>query len=254
MNRSVKSLITFLLLFTLIIIISGCTSGPGESTTEINPTTEMVSKPSSGDESALKPTDTLPPPTEVMTEEPTLEPTPEPTQTPEPFYIASNAFVDGEPIPEVYTCEGENISPALQWGGVPEGTQSLFLLVHDIDAGLELGASTSKGFVHWVVYNLPPTDEGLEEAIPPAEPLPNGALQGENDAAKFFPEGSDNWKLGRGYMGPCPPPGKEHRYVFSLYALDTKLDLPDAAELQKALDAIEGHILAETQLLGIYTK
>ena len=148
--------------------------------------------------------------------------------------LSSPAFADGEAIPARYTCTGDDISPALQWRGVPESSRSLALIMDDPDA-------PGKTWVHWVVYNLPPDSTGLPEAIHADDDLPGDAVHGRN-----------SW--GRNdYGGPCPPSGT-HRYFFKLYALDTMLDLPPGAPKQDVLGAMEGHILAEAQWMGTYQK
>ena len=152
--------------------------------------------------------------------------------------IRSSAFAPDGQIPSVYTCEGRDISPALSWEGVPEGTQSLVLIVDDPDAPDP--AAPKMTWVHWVLYNLPAQSGGLAEAVS-SKALPPGTLEGLND-----------WQR-TGYGGPCPPIGR-HRYFFKLYALDTSLpDLgkPTKGQVERAM---KGHILEQTQLLGTYRK
>jgi Raf kinase inhibitor-like YbhB/YbcL family protein len=137
-----------------------------------------------------------------------------------------------------FTCEGQDLSPALSWSGVPEGTKSLALIVDDPDAPDP--KAPKMVFVHWVVYNLPPDAQGLREAVT-ASQLPKGALEGVTDYKKV------------GWGGPCPPIGR-HRYFFKLYALDSvlpDLNAPSKAALEKAMD---GHILAKAELVGTYQK
>lgn len=153
-----------------------------------------------------------------------------------PLIIASPAFTQNGRIPSRHTCDGANLSPALEWSGVPAGTKSLALIVDDPDAPDP--AAPKMTWVHWVLYNIPPGEKGLKEGI--AE-LPAGTLQGCND-----------WKR-TGYGGPCPPIGK-HRYFFRLYALDTVLDNlgnPARAKLEKSL---LGHVIAHTELVGLYQR
>ncbi|MGB9093414.1 MAG: YbhB/YbcL family Raf kinase inhibitor-like protein [Gallionella sp.] len=153
-----------------------------------------------------------------------------------PLIIASPAFTQNGRIPSRHTCDGANLSPALEWSGVPAGTKSLALIVDDPDAPDP--AAPKMTWVHWVLYNIPPGEKGLQEGI--AE-LPAGTLQGCND-----------WKR-TGYGGPCPPIGK-HRYFFRLYALDTVLDNlgnPARAKLEKSL---LGHVIAHTELVGLYQR
>ena len=150
--------------------------------------------------------------------------------------IISSAFTPGGSIPKLYTCEGRNISPPLAWSGIPARAKSLVLIVDDPDAPDP--AAPRMTWVHWLLYNLPVDGSGLAEAI---EALPPGTLDGLND-----------WKR-TGYGGPCPPIGR-HRYFHKLYALDVVLpDLktPDKRGLEHA---IQGHIVAEAQLIGTYQK
>lgn len=151
--------------------------------------------------------------------------------------LRSPAFEHGGEIPMQYTCEGKDISPPLQWSGVPEGTKSLALVVDDPDAPDP--AAPRVRWVHWVVFNIPPSVTALPENAA-ATGLPPGAAQGPND-----------WKR-IGYGGPCPPIGR-HRYVFTLYALDTVLALerPTKAQLEAAM---RGHVLATADLIGTYQK
>lgn len=149
--------------------------------------------------------------------------------------LSSATFGDGQRIPAKYTCEGEDVSPPLAWGEVPEGTRSLALIADDPDA-------PSGTFSHWVIFNIPPDSRGLTEAMPAKPQLPNSARQGVTDFG------------GIGYGGPCPPPGKPHRYYFSLYALDQPLDLEAGASRQQVIKAMQGHTLARAQLVGIYQR
>lgn len=160
--------------------------------------------------------------------------------------LTSNAFEHEGEIPVQYSCFGENLSPPLDWSGVPEGTQSLALLFEDPD-------SEPPGFVHWVVYNIPPTATGLPEGVPAEATLDDGTLQGSNDFSLYgggtFPGGAAINQIG--YDGPCP--GNQHRYVFTLYALDTLLDLSAEATKAQLSEAMEGHILAQAEVIGLYT-
>jgi len=154
-----------------------------------------------------------------------------------PFQLRSPAFEPGGEIPTRFTCQGRDVSPPLEWRDVPEGTRSLVLIVDDPDAPDP--ARPRMTWVHWVVYNIPPTAGGLEEAAS-GRALPEGAREGLND-----------WKR-TGYGGPCPPIGR-HRYFHKLYALDTTLSLtePTKADVEKAM---HGHVLAHTELIGTYEK
>lgn len=150
--------------------------------------------------------------------------------------LTSLAFAHMAAIPPKYTCQGADISPPLRWSGVPAGTKSLALIVDDPDAPDP--AQPKMTWVHWVLYNIPPTVTELPEAV---KTLPAGTLEGLND-----------WQR-TGYGGPCPPIGR-HRYFHKLYALDIVLpDLkhPTKAQLEKAM---AGHVLAEAQLIGTYQK
>jgi Raf kinase inhibitor-like YbhB/YbcL family protein len=152
--------------------------------------------------------------------------------------LTSAAFEPQGEIPARFTCEGEDLSPPLAWSGLPEGARSLALIVDDPDAPDP--AAPKMTWVHWVLYNLPPSAAGLAEAVASRD-LPAGTSEGIND-----------WKR-TGYGGPCPPIGR-HRYFFKLYALDTELpDLgrPNKAQLEKAM---AGHVLAQAELVGTYQK
>jgi Raf kinase inhibitor-like YbhB/YbcL family protein len=148
--------------------------------------------------------------------------------------LTSPAFSAGAEIPSAYTCEGADHPPALAWSGAPAGTKSFALIVDDPDAPDPRAPKTT--WVHWVVYNLPPSASG----IPEGGKLPAGAVEGMNDFKRA------------GWGGPCPPIGR-HRYVFKLYALDTVLELgkPTKAALEKAM---HGHELARGELVGTYQK
>ncbi len=148
--------------------------------------------------------------------------------------ITSAAFVEGGMIPRKYTCDGEDISPPLAWTGVPDGSKTIALISDDPDAPMGT-------WVHWVLFNLPATEKGLSGAVPPDKELKNGAKQGRNDFRRI------------GYGGPCPP-GGTHRYFFKVYALDAVLNLPAGATKAELLKAMEGHILAQGQLMGKYRR
>lgn len=150
--------------------------------------------------------------------------------------LTSPAFKNNGSIPALYTCDGKDTSPALNWSGVPQNAKSLVLIVDDPDAPDP--AAPKMTWVHWVLYNIPLTATGLAEGIKDAD-LPQGTLPGVND-----------WKR-TGYGGPCPPIGR-HRYFHKLYALDTVLpDLkrPTKAQVEKA---IQGHVIGQAVLLGTY--
>jgi hypothetical protein len=152
--------------------------------------------------------------------------------------IRSTAFAEGAEIPRRYTCEGPDVSPPLEWTGVPSRARSLALVVDDPDAPDPKAPRMT--WVHWVLHDMPPDTAGLAEAVA-RDALPPGTRQGVND-----------WKR-TGYGGPCPPIGR-HRYYFKLYALDTLLgDLrtPTKPELEAAM---KGHVVAEAKLMGTYEK
>jgi len=155
-----------------------------------------------------------------------------------PLIIASPAFADGAPIPSLYTCEGEDRSPPLEWRGVAEGAQSLVLIVDDPDAPDPRAPRMT--WVHWVVYNIPPDTPGFPAAVI-AGKLPAGTLEGLND-----------WKR-TGYGGPCPPVGR-HRYFHKLYALDTTLAPARKPTKHDIEEAMRGHVIGEAVLVGTYQK
>lgn len=148
--------------------------------------------------------------------------------------LSSPAFFHQALMPSVYTCDGQNISPQLEWDGLPKGTQSLALIMDDPDA-------TSGTWVHWVIFNIPSSINSLEENIPREHELPNGGRQGVNSSGKI------------GYIGPCPPSGK-HRYFFKLYALDKHLELEAGGTNDGLLRSMQDHILEEAQLIGLYQR
>jgi Raf kinase inhibitor-like YbhB/YbcL family protein len=152
--------------------------------------------------------------------------------------LTSPSFRNGDKIPRRHSCEGPDASPALSWAGAPAGTMSFALIVDDPDAPDP--AAPKMTWVHWVLYDLPATTTGLAEAIAPSA-LPAGTREGKND-----------WKR-TGWGGPCPPIGR-HRYFFKLYALDAIL--PDLGSPTKAAleQAMKGHVLGETSLMGTYQK
>jgi Raf kinase inhibitor-like YbhB/YbcL family protein len=150
--------------------------------------------------------------------------------------LSSPAFPDGAAIPAKYTCEGEDTSPPLAWSGVPDGTKSLVLIVDDPDAPDP--NAPRKVWVHWVLYNLSPDAKGLGEGV---KTLPQDTRVGLND-----------WKRAA-YGGPCPPIGR-HRYFHKLYALNVVLPNLGQATKSKVEGAMQGHILAEAQLVGTYQK
>ena len=145
-----------------------------------------------------------------------------------------SAFVQGDPIPAAFSCDGENISPGLTWTHPPDGLLSFALILDDPDAPVGT-------WVHWVLFNIPAEARSLPESIGPDPMLANGAVHGSN-----------SWNS-IGYGGPCPP-GGEHRYFFKLYALDSDLELEVGATKEQVLAAMEGHILGQTDLMGTYSR
>lgn len=140
--------------------------------------------------------------------------------------VKSSAFANGSVIPAKYTCDGQNINPELSISNIPKDTVTLALIVEDPDA--------PKGtFVHWVMWNIPPGTKINENSAP--------GTQGMN--------GNKEDK----YYGPCPP-GGTHHYHFNVYALDCELNLPDSTDKKQLLDAMDGHILAAGELIGLYSR
>ena len=186
-----------------------------------------------------------PKPPEAGTGEAGLPPEPEPpapeetstAEVPEvTWQLTSMAFANGEPIPAKYTGDGADLSPPLSWGEPPEGTVELALICDDPDAP----AGT---WTHWVLYGLSPEVRELPEGLPATETVAEPALK----------QGLNSWPS-IGYRGPKPPPGKPHRYQFTLYALSEKLDLAPGATKEQVLEAAEGKVLAETMLEGTYGR
>lgn len=150
------------------------------------------------------------------------------------FTLSTKAFTEGGTIPKKYTCDGDDVSPGLAWTSIPSGTQALALIADDPDAPVGRWS-------HWISWNIPP-DRALPEGVPKNEELSDGMRQGRNDFKRV------------GYGGPCPPPGKPHRYFFKLYALDAKLDLKAGSARTDLESAMKGHVLAEAQVMGRYGR
>jgi Raf kinase inhibitor-like YbhB/YbcL family protein len=148
--------------------------------------------------------------------------------------LTSPSIANGQ-IPQKFTCDGADTSPQLEWVAPPAATQSFALTVVDHDAPVG-------SFVHWVLYDVPPETRSLPEGVPKQDQLPDGSRQGRNDFDKI------------GYGGPCPPGGSSHRYTFSLYALDSKLNLASGASRTQLEAAVKGHILARGQLIARYKR
>ena len=164
--------------------------------------------------------------------QPTME------DTMQTFAVTSPAFGYGEPIPIKYTCDGEDISPPLIWENVPEEAKSLVLMMVDPDAPGGI-------FTHWIVYNLPPADIQLPEGVNLKVAFADSVIkpqEGLNDFGRI------------GYGGPCPPPGPPHRYYFRLFAIDSLLKGVPGVRRQALLSAIQGHVLAEAEHMGIYKR
>src|SRR2546423_2300312 len=149
--------------------------------------------------------------------------------------ISSNSFASSGEIPKKFTCDGADVSPQLSWSEPPAGSKSFALLVDDPDA-------PAGNWNHWTMWNLPPTVRKLDEGLSKTAQLPDGTQQGLNDFRKI------------GYNGPCPPPGKPHRYYFKLYALDGKLNLKPGARKAEVEAAMKGHILGQAELIGKYGR
>jgi len=222
----------FVLALFVAFTLAGC--GPAGTPEPPTPPQEATGAPSTPtpppSEPTTAPNTPTPPPSEPT---PSVEETPSPTSTPvPPMEISSTAFEDqGEIPPRHALCpDQENLSPPLDWSYVPPATESLALVCVD----------SAVGFVHWTIYNIPPTATGLIEGVPQLGDLEDGSLQGPNDYGEV------------GYGGPCPPPGDAHEYVFTLYALDTTLSLPAGADADTVLQAAEGHIIVQAQVAGLY--
>lgn len=144
------------------------------------------------------------------------------------------AFKEGQPIPRQYTCNGVNVSPPIEWSGVPKAAKTIAVVADDPDAP----AGT---WVHWVLYNLPAENIGLVENVPADETLKAGGFQGKNDFEKI------------GYGGPCPPSGTHH-YFFKVYAVDAELPLKAGATKADLETALSGHVMTQGQLMGTYQR
>jgi len=219
-----NALLIPILALTLIAgtLLVACSSlAPSPTATPLPPT-----------ETPIPPTPTqTPTPTNTPTPTPTPTSTPTPTPTPLPLVISSSAFEPGGDIPERFGFFRENVSPELTWNHVPQGTRSLALLMED----------RNFPFTHWVVYDIPPDAAGLPEGVLQQPQLPEGGgLQGLNTNAEI------------GYIGPYPPRGEEHRYAFTLYALDAPPGLEPGATREQVLAAMEGHILTTSEVTGTY--
>ena len=148
--------------------------------------------------------------------------------------LTSSAFANGQSIPAKYSCVGKEVSPPLAWSEVPAGVKSFALIMDDPDAPMGT-------WVHWVMYNISAATNNFPEAVPSGGQLPDGSLQGKNSSGNL------------GYNGPCPPSGT-HRYFFKLYALDAMLTLSAGASKGQLLSAMQGHILAQGELMWTFSK
>ena len=151
------------------------------------------------------------------------------------FAISASSFSNGGNIPKKFTCDGTDQSPQLSWTDPPPRTKTLALLVDDPDAPIG-------NWNHWTLWNVPPTVRSLPEGMSKDANLPDGSQQGFNDFRKH------------GYNGPCPPPGKPHRYYFRLFALDVKLTLKENASKRELEAALKGHLLAQAEWMGRYAR
>ncbi len=159
------------------------------------------------------------------------------------FSLTSSAFSHNSAIPKKYTCLGANLSTPLEWSGVPAGTKSLALIMDDPDAERVVGYT----WVHWVVYNIPPSCRRLPEGLRALEKLPLGN-------GTFATQGITSWKK-PGYGGPCPPAGTGvHHYNYRLLALSFGPELPAGLTKASLLEKVKGHIIAEARLTGTYER
>jgi Raf kinase inhibitor-like YbhB/YbcL family protein len=232
----------------LLLLLGGCEVIDGtDAATAVALLSTEVASAEVGDIAVENPVTGTPPST-IAVETPASLEAPDAPQapTPEPerispgadgatFALSSPAFAEGGTIPTIYTCDGQDISPALAWRGTPEGTESFALVCDDPDA-------PGGTWVHWVIYDIPGSADSLPEAVLSAPVLADGSRQGKNSWSRT------------GYGGPCPPSGA-HRYLFRLYALDTFLGLvPGETDGEGLLDAIAGHVLGEAVLTGEYQR
>ena len=207
-----------LIVFCLGSLLLAACAAPAAEPTEVPPVEEAPAEPTQAPEPTVAPTATEAPP--------------EPTEAPPmPFQLASVLIAHEQPIPVRYSCDGEDVSPPLDWSDPPAGTQSFALIMDDPDA-------PGGTWDHWILFNIPAEVRNLPEAGSAGE---IGAISGKNSWGR-----SD-------YGGPCPP-GGTHRYFFKLYALDTTLSLDESAGKEQVLAAMEGHILGEAELMGTYSR
>jgi Raf kinase inhibitor-like YbhB/YbcL family protein len=211
-----KQTTLFMILFAILLILAGCAPAP-----------DAPEEPAAVVEEAAEvviPTET-PLPFDDTEDETESEAEGEVTMQ---MSLTSPAFNDGEAIPVEYSCDGDDLSPDLDWFGIPNGTESLVFIMDDPDAPVGT-------WIHWVLYNIPADMPGLQKGM-----------------TGVGVDGVNSWNT-TGYGGPCPP-GGTHRYFFKMYALDTELDLGPGASKEELLAAIDGHILGEAELMGTYTR
>jgi Raf kinase inhibitor-like YbhB/YbcL family protein len=149
--------------------------------------------------------------------------------------VTAEAFRNGDPIPREYTCDGQDISPAISWRNSPAETKSFTLMVEDPDAA-------SGTFTHWILLNIPPAARAIPRGLSRKQTLEDGTIQCTNTFGRI------------GWNGPCPPPGNPHRYFFRLYALDIKLSLSGKENRSTILNAMKGHIIAQGEMMGTYRR
>ena len=212
-----KKTTLLMILCALLLVLAGCAPAP-DAPEEPAAVVEEVAE-------VIIPTNTPLPPTEEAEEETDAGAEGEITMQ---MSLTSPAFNDGEAIPVQYSCDGDDVSPDLDWFGIPEGTASLAFIMDDPDAPVGT-------WIHWVLYNIPADMPGLQLGI-----------------TGVGMDGTNSWGT-TGYGGPCPP-GGTHRYFFKLYALDLNLDLEAGANKEELLTAIDGHILGQAELMGTYTR
>jgi len=203
-------------------ILGSCASAPAPIDTPV-PSTEPAAPPPA-------PTDTpVPPPTETV---------PVPPASPAPLELSSAGFEADQAIPVQYACHGENLSPPLAWSAPPAGTESFAMVMDDPDAVSVVGFT----WVHWLLFDIPADVLTMPEGVPREDELQDGSRHGQNNSDR------------NAYDGPCPPSGQTHAYVFTLYALDTRVALEPGVSKEELLTAMEGHILAQAELVGLYTS
>lgn len=210
------------LIFLALILTLGLTACGGAPAPDPQPAPAPTDIPQPLEE--VPPTD-VPPTEEMPAEELSM-----------PFELTSSAFTHEAEIPVKYSCDGEDISPPLVWGDPPAGTQSFALIMDDPDAPVGT-------WDHWILFNIPADKRELEENLP---------ITGKNQDPEAIFVGNNSWNRAD-YGGPCPPSGT-HRYFFKFYALDTTISLLPGVKKQDLLSAMEGHVLAETELMGTYTR